>query len=419
MSRIKLSTDRLTQGLYIKLPCSWRHHPFLFSHFKIQDEEQIKILRSLDIKYVIFFPEKSDADPLPPNADKPAETADEELQNAYLKKLWEEKKQRIEEQKRYIRNLRSCEKQFNKSLSIVRAINFKMSSQGAQALVDATELIDSISNKLNSSNHAVLHLMEDGKEGDEYHNHVFHVAILAMILGKAQALSEQELTYLGLGALFHDLGLNKIPKQILRNNPQITAAEKNYFKLHVRYALEQINNIPNFPEPVCEIVSQHHEYLDGSGYPSKLSGKQISLLTQIITIADEYDYLCNPRDKHPARTPYHALAHLYKNKSKQLNRDILGLLIKELGIYPPGCVVLLCNQKYALVMSANKSDILQPNILIYDPAVPKNDAPIIALSKTKLKIEKVILPSKLPENIQEYLNPRTRINYYFEHNEEG
>ena len=56
---------------------------------------------------------------------------------------------------------------------------------------------------------------EEGKEGDKYHSHVFHVAILAMILGKALALSEQELVYLGLGALFHDLGKNKIPNQIL------------------------------------------------------------------------------------------------------------------------------------------------------------------------------------------------------------
>ena len=326
MSRIKLSTDRLTQGLYIKLPCSWRHHPFLFSHFKIQDEEQIKILRSLDIKYVIFFPEKSDADPLPPNADKPAETADEELQNAYLKKLWAEKKQRIEEQKRYSRNLRSCEKQFNKSLSIVRAINFKMSSQGAQALVDATELIDSISNKLNSSNHAVLHLMEDGKEGDEYHNHVFHVAILAMILGKAQALSEQELTYLGLGALFHDLGLNKIPKQILRNNPQITAAEKNYFKLHVRYALEQINNIPNFPEPVCEIVSQHHEYLDGSGYPKGLTGDQMLLTGKILSVANAFVALVSPRAYREGTSVEETLDQLMQEAGVKYDRQVLASL---------------------------------------------------------------------------------------------
>lgn len=413
MSKIKLAIDRLTPGLYIKLPCSWAGHPFLFGSFKIQDEEQIKVLQSLDFKHVLFFPEKSECDPLPP-IEIEKEKKSEDVTD-YLQALWNDKEQRVEEQKSYLRNLRRCESQFNQSLSIVRAINLKMESRGPEALSDATELLSNITSKLNATNNPVLHLMDEGEEGDKYHHHVFHVAILAMILGKAMALSEQELVYLGLGALFHDVGLAKIPKQILYNNPKITPAERNYLKMHVRYALDKISIIPNFPIPVKEIVCQHHEYLDGSGYPEKLSEKQINLLSQIVTIADEYDKLCNPMDKHPARTPYHALSHLYKNRNKQLNEEVLGLLIKELGIYPPGSIVQLCNEKLALVMSVSKDNILQPNVIIYDPAVPKNEAPIISLSKIDLKIDKVIVPSKLPENILQYLNPRTRVHYYFEH----
>lgn len=419
MSKIKLSTNRLTPGLYIKLPCSWSGHPFLFGSFKIQDQAQINVLQSLDINYVIFYPEKSDANPLPPQAKIEQDTPEKEQKNDYLQALWTEKELRVEQQKRYLRNLRKSENHFKKSLAIVRAVNLKLNSQAPQALSDATELIVSITSKLNSDNSNVLHLMEEGKEGDKYHSHVFNVAILAMILGRALALSEQELIYLGLGALFHDLGKSKIPSHILRNKPQVSSAENNYYKMHVRYALDQINCIPNFPAVVTEIISQHHEYLDGSGYPQKLKAEKISLLTQIVTIADEYDNLCNPTDKHPARTPYHALSHLYKNRNKQLNSKVLGLLIKELGIYPPGSIVQLSNQTYALVISVTKNNILQPNVLIYDPAIPKNNAPIIELSDTQLKIDKVISASKLPENIKEYLNPRARVNYYFEHGDEG
>jgi hypothetical protein len=218
-------------------------------------------------------------------------------------------------------------------------------------------------------------------------------------------------------AVFHDLGLYKIPTQIIRNNPKITPAEKNYYKLHVHYAVEKINNIPSFPSEITEIISQHHEYLDGTGYPQKLSGNQISLLTQIVTVADKYDALCNPSNKYPPHSPHHALSHLYKNRNKQLNPKILGLLIQELGIYPPGSVVLLCNQKYALVMSVCKKNILQPDVLIYDPSIPKKDAPIMSLNKLNLKIEKVISPLALPDNIQKYLNPRMQINYSVEHAE--
>lgn len=413
MSKIKLSTDRLTVGLYIKLPCTWAGHPFLFSSFKIQEQEQVNVLQSLAFKHVIYIPEKSDCPPLPVQSEKKA-SVDSEQENTYLDALWEEKERRVEEQKSYLRNLRKCENQFKKSLSVVRAINLKLDNQAPQALADATDLISSITEKLKNCNSPVLHLMEEGQEGDKYHSHVFHVAILAMILGKALALSEQELVHLGLGALFHDIGKSKIPNQILHNRPKVSPAENNYYKMHVRYAMDKVSNIEGFPESVIEIISQHHEYLDGSGYPKKLKGDQINLLTQIISIANEYDNICNPTDKHPAKTPYHALSSLYKHRGEQLNKEVLGLLIKELGIYPPGSIVQLCNGKYALVISVSKKNILQPNVMIYDPSIPKNDAAIISLSDKSLKIEKVVLPSKLPESIQQYLNPRARVNYYFE-----
>uniref|UniRef100_UPI000C3302A8 HD-GYP domain-containing protein n=1 Tax=Psychromonas sp. Urea-02u-13 TaxID=2058326 RepID=UPI000C3302A8 len=402
----------------IKLPCTWGGHPFLFSSFKIQDEDQIQVLQSLSFNHVFYLPEKSDASPLPANTGKP-ENIEIDKKKSYLDVLWQEKERRIEEQKAYLRNLRKCETQFKKSLSVVRAINLKLGNQAPQALADAKELIIHITEKLNNSKSTVLHLMEEGQEGDKYHSHVFHVSILAIILGKALALSEQELVYLGLGVLFHDLGKSKIPNQILHNRPNVSVAENNYYKIHVRYAQDQINNIQGFPDAVAEIVSQHHEFLDGSGYPKKLKGDQINLLTQIVSIANEYDNLCNPSDQHPTRTPYHALSHLYKNRGKQLNKEVLGLMVKELGIYPPGCIVQLCNGKLALVMSVSKENILQPNVMIYDPSIPKSDAPIIALSEKELKIDKVIIPNKLPENIQEYLNPRARVNYYFEHEEES
>ena len=124
MSKIKLSTDRLTVGLYIQLPCAWGGHPFLFSSFKIQDEEQVKILQSLTFKHVIYIPEKSDCTPLPVTVEK-IEDDLLEADNQYLDTLWQEKQRRVEEQKSYLRKLRKCENQFKKSLSVVRAINLK------------------------------------------------------------------------------------------------------------------------------------------------------------------------------------------------------------------------------------------------------------------------------------------------------
>lgn len=416
MKKVEIALYRLTIGLYIQLPCAWGGHPFLFSSFKIQDKQQLDVLKSLNLEHIFYLPERSDCEPLPEKS--PIDKVEEvEPEQEYLDALWQEKERRVEEQKAYLRKLRKCENDFKKSLAVVRSINLRLENQAPLAISDARELITSITEKLNTENSPVLHLMEEGQEGDKYHSHVFHVAILAMIIGKALNLSEQELVYLGMGALFHDIGKSKIPNKILNNRPDVTTAENNYYKMHVRYALDKLNHIQDFPKAVLDIISQHHEYLDGSGYPQKLKGEQINLLTQIVTIVNEYDNLCNPTNKYPARSPYHALSLLYKNKAKQLNTEVLGLLIKQLGIYPPGSIVQLNNDKLALVMSVSKENILQPNVMLYDPSIPKNDAAIISLSEKELTIEKVIVPSKLPDNVREYLNPRTRVNYYFEHND--
>ncbi len=87
-----------------------------------------------------------------------------------------------------------------------------------------------------------------------------------------------------------------------------------------------------------------------------------------------------------------------------------------MGVYPPGTVVKLSNEMVGLVVSINSGNLLCPNVLIYDPTVPKLQAPIIPLEEKELKVESVIHPDRLPEEIREYLNPRARISYYFEDN---
>ncbi|NQZ52124.1 MAG: HD family phosphohydrolase, partial [Moritella sp.] len=92
----------------------------------------------------------------------------------------------------------------------------------------------------------------------------------------------------------------------------------------------------------------------------------------------------------------------------------LKLLVKVVGVYPPGSIVRLSNDQIGMVLSVNTNRLLYPNILIYDAEVPRAEAPIIDLEQLELTITGVIKPDKLPERVYEYLNPRSRISYYFE-----
>ncbi len=214
-------------------------------------------------------------------------------------------------------------------------------------------------------------------------------------------------------------GKLKVPTAITRKTTPLTAPpEENYLKLHTKYSLELANLAEDFPQAAKPILSQHHEMLDGSGYPQKLPGNKIDLKAQLVSVVNAYDNLCHPQDPAKARIPYSALSYLFKNKKEQYNSDFMALLIRLMGVYPPGSVVQLSNQQLGLVISVNSDSLLFPNVLLYDPSVPSNEAPILDLEESDLRIEQAIMPSKLPEKVYSYLNPpRVRISYYFDPND--
>lgn len=420
MSSIKVSIDRIQIGNYIKLPVGWCDHPFMFNNFKIDSQHQIELIRKLGIAHVNVYPQKSDSELLPVQTEviEPTAADDSEI-DALKTALWQEKQQQIEKLKNYRRGLNKTEKRFDSAMAEVRSVMNKLADRPLNAVSEATELIDGIAESLLSQENLVLHLMNESKESENIYYHSLNVAMLAMLLGRLKKLPAQDIKTLGLGALFHDIGKMKIPAQILRKKEPLTKAENNFLKLHAQYGIDLVDLIDTFPAAAKPIISQHHEYLDGSGYPSGLKAKQIDPLAQLVTVANEYDNLCHPVNQAKARVPSNALSWLYKNTMDKLNRNDLNLLVKILGIYPPSTVVRLSNDKIGMVISVNTERLLFPSILIYDADIPRNEAPIIDLEDESLTITSVLKPDKLPQHIYDYLNPRSRINYYFEENDKN
>ncbi|AIW17799.1 HD-GYP domain-containing protein [Vibrio coralliilyticus] len=415
MASIKITVDRLQPGLHIRLPVKWNEHPFLFNSFKIKDEEQIRLIRHLGIKHVFMNPNQSDTQPLPPSTDteKKDDTSAEEI-DLEAQKLWKEKQDRIEKLSAYRRRVINCEKEFERSLSRMRAVMNKIRNRPEQAVDEAAQLVDDIVDKLLSDDHVTLHLMNGKSEFEDIYFHCLNVSVIAMMIAQAKKLEAQKIKEVAFAALFHDMGKVKVPSAIVRKQTPLSEPEKNYLKLHTKYGLDIANNMESFPESARTVIAQHHELNDGSGYPEGLKGEQIDELTQIISVANAYDNLCHSNVPSEQKIPYVALSHLYKNCKNLYNNENLNILIKFMGIYPPGTVVQLSNDMVGLVISVNARNILFPNVLIYDPSVPRTQAPIIDLAEKEIKIVNAILPNKLPDKVREYLNPRSRISYFFD-----
>ncbi|TDE19612.1 HD-GYP domain-containing protein [Vibrio owensii] len=416
MAAIKLTVDRIQPGLHIRLPLKWNDHPFLLNSFKIKDQEQVEMIRHLGVKFVYFNPEQSDVSPLPANQPQ-AEVKKDDALDLEAQKLWQEKQKRIEKLSAYRRRVIQCEKEFERSLARMRSVMTKIRNRPADAVGEAKQLIDDIVEKLMCDDNVTLHLMNGKNEFEDIYFHSLNVAVIAMMIGRAKGYSAEQLKALSFAALFHDMGKIKIPTAILRKQTPLSEPESNYLKLHTKYGLDMANQIEDFPDSAKTVIAQHHELRDGSGYPEGLKGDEIDELAQVIIVANAFDNLCHTPIASEQKIPYTALSHLYKNCKHLYKEENLNILIKFMGVFPPGTVVQLSNNMVGLVISVNASHLLFPNVLVYDPAVPRTQAPIIDLASKDIKIVNAIHPSKLPEKIKEYLNPRSRISYFFDSDE--
>jgi len=233
-----------------------------------------------------------------------------------------------------------------------------------------------------------------------------------MILGKASGLSEDELADLAMGSLAHDCGKARVPQHILYAKSR-QKHEEDFYRAHCDYGAEFAAESGAFSAAAISVVRNHHKFLDNSGFPAgKADG---SPLTAIVALVNRYDRLCGPEapEKTAALMPTEALATIYTKDKGKFDAKLVGLLVRILGVCPPGTLDQLSDGALGLVVSPGK-DSLRPKVLIYDPELAKNDAPVVDLmSAPGIKIEESIRPSTLPADVVAWLNPRQRLSYFF------
>ena len=236
-----------------------------------------------------------------------------------------------------------------------------------------------------------------------------------MMLANEMKCNASQLKEIGIAALFHDIGKVNVPDKILTKTEPLTKPEQNFFELHTQYGVE-IGEKAGLSAVILDVIGNHHELMDGTGYPRKLKGAELSMPTRILSVANVYDNLCNPNDIRNAMTPHEALSFMYAHKRGQFDPAVIATMVKSLGVYPPGTIVKLSNEVIGLVMNVNIGKPLRPCVLVYDSEIPKESAIILDLSAESkdLNISSSIRPGVLPRMIFDYLNPRKHVNYYVE-----
>ncbi|MFZ6753566.1 HD-GYP domain-containing protein [Undibacterium sp. Dicai25W] len=413
-----IAIDKVRIGMFVKLDLSWFEHSFPMSSFKITNQQQINDLLALKLKHVRYIPSKSDMAQSAKELTSPPvpETAEaKEQQIKVYDSIIEAKHARYEKLMKQRAEIAMCEEKFVHAATVVKGINKLIFSRPKETLAEANKLVDSIAEIFLNANDTVMHLIQQAGNNEDVYFHTLNVSVLAMMLASEMKCNESQIKEIGIAALFHDIGKVNVPDKILTKTEPLTKPEQNFFELHPQYGIE-VGRKAGLSPSTLEVIANHHELMDGSGYPQRLNGNALSLATRIITVANVYDNLCNPVDLRTALTPHEALSVMYAHKRGQFDPAVMATMVKSLGVYPPGTIVKLSNEVIGLVMNVNIGKPLRPCVLVYDSEIPKESAIILDLSDEAkdVNISGSIRPGLLPRTIFEYLNPRKHVNYYFE-----
>jgi HD-GYP domain-containing protein (c-di-GMP phosphodiesterase class II) len=225
-------------------------------------------------------------------------------------------------------------------------------------------LVEKILETVFVNQNSMLLLTGFNNVSDYLHAHSLDVCVFSLITAKAMGLDYEEIVDLGIAALLHDIGKIKVSDAILSKPSSLTSEEYDEVKKHSKYGYDLVLKIPGFKRDVAQIIMQHHERCDGSGYPRGLNSDEISSLAKIIVVADIYDALTSDRVYNKKILPHEAAEYLLCISYSLIDPEITKVFLKNIAIYPPGCQVLLNTNQIAIVVDPNPNMPLRPSLKI-------------------------------------------------------
>lgn len=315
-------------------------------------------------------------------------------------------------------SLDRCERQFSEASRQLRGVLQNAKSNPAQAREVSLAQVQAMVGQVDGIEDVAIRLLSE-KAGQETTLHAMNVTVLSILLGRALKFESTQLGHLGLGALLHDIGKIELPDRLRWRDDHAPPVERRLFQEHPGHGVALAKKM-GLPLEAIEIIAQHHEHADGSGYPSGLKGLQIRPLARVVALVNQYDNLCNPGNPAQALTPHDALALLFARHRDAFDSTVLAAFIRMMGVYPPGSVLQLHDERHAIVVAVNPERPLKPRVLIHDPDVPPDEALVVDLEQhPDIGIQRAVKPLQLPRAVFDYLSPRKRMCYFFERSMAG
>ncbi len=433
--------QELQIGMFVKLEGSWFSHPFPTNTFTIKSQEDLATIKGLTNVSILYDPDRTESpdsndvdSTINDDLSLSADSLEEELSNigstgeeGSTKKeeplipesALSELLDRREDFHEFYDQLRKVEGAYQKTLSQGQELFQQLSGRRPAGLKTGDAMITNMMQALNNPRTAMSLVDLVGSNGVAWglSEHAMNVCTLSLLIGRQFSLEDDVLLELGRGALFHDVGYRALPMKVKFKTAGIKVeADPELRVLHPELGQQLIVSFLNAGPILSEIIAQHHERLDGSGFPKGLKRDDISLLPRIVMVADHYDELCNGNPE-TSLNPHAALSRMYrhvvqKGESSKFCEQVVQALVQAIGVYPPGSLVELSDGFMGVVSSINVHAPTKPIVLLYAPWLCRNDGLLVNLAKeSTLEIKKAVHPKDISEQVLAYLSPRRMAMY--------
>ncbi|MBT0569210.1 DUF3391 domain-containing protein [Curvibacter sp. CHRR-16] len=413
---------KLRPGIYIELDLGWLAHPFLSSRFRIASQKQIDTIIGLKQEHVRCLRSLSDAqawqsmlDSLSPvvAGNSPVVTEEKPSQEGGIASppAIDEKLRALVAQNT---SLQYCQQRFDETAKAYTQVFASVLHAPDVASGICRQTIDTLTEELNQTGDFSIRLLRE-MPSERAAMHPVNVTVLAMLLGRSLGLKGAALVSLGMAAFLHDIGKAQIADRLHNFDDGFSSAEYRAYQSHVELGVSMAERM-GLGEAVAQGIAQHHEMIDGSGFPRHLQQGELTLQGRILALVNRYDRLCNPgKSGVQGLTPHEALSTIFAQFKHRFDPMVLSSFIRMMGVYPPGSVVQLIDDRFALVHAVNSSRPLKPRVVVHDPHTPAEEALIVDLEvMPHLGIRRSVKPAALPAHAQAYLAPQAKTSYFFE-----
>jgi putative nucleotidyltransferase with HDIG domain len=381
----KIRVSDLRAGMFVHEICgSWMDHPFWKKAFLLEENEDLKTLKTCGVQEVWIDTDKGLDIGAEAVLSTPAESTkkvEDELK-AIAKDPLREPRIPIHEELERARKLQA------KSKAAVTSMFLEVRMGNAIKISDAAPLVEEISESITRNPEAFLNLARLKTKDDYTYMHSVAVCALMIALGKQLGLSGDDLKEVGLAGLLHDVGKMMIDDEVLNKPGKLTDEEFNLIKEHPRKGWELLKDSAEITSTALDVCLHHHERVDGTGYPERISGDTLTLFSRMGAVCDVYDALTSNRCYKNGWEPAETIRKMAEWRNGHFDERVFQAFVKTIGIYPSGTLVRLKSGRLAIVIEQTEKSLLTPVVKAFfstksnEPFMPE----LINLSKSQESI---------------------------------